>query len=286
MAPKNRIRPNYFYATLSLTLVLFLLGLAGMLITQAYAWMEQLKENVEVAVEFRNAASEQDMARVTEYLQSSKYTKAGSVSFLSKEESAQQVQQEWGEDIAQFGSNPLFDQIIFQVQSAQMHPDSLQIISDDLKGLNGVQNVDYKKELVQLLNRSSVRVFVILGILFLVLTGIAILLIHNTIRLALYANRFLIRNMQLVGAPWKFISRPYINRSLWNGLLSALLAILSLAAVGYLLFTQFPELHRSIRLEYVALVFGVMLLTGLVISGLSTRASVRKFLKMKLEDLY
>ncbi len=282
-----RSRPNYLYSIISVALVLFLLGFFGMIILQAQHLVKVLKEQVNLLVEIEAGTPGQDIARLQEYLRDSYYTKEGSVEFISREEAARIMQEDFGEDFLKLDlPNPFYDVVSFNVKAAYMEPDSLQAIRANLKARGYVNDVYYQESLVDEIAGNVRRIgYIALGIgLFFVL--IATTLIHNTIRLALYANRFLIKNMELVGASWRFISRPYLWRAVLHGLLSGLLAITALLALFYWAQSDLPELELMSEPLPTSLLFGGLLLLGILITTLSTYYVVNKYLKMRVNDLY
>jgi len=282
-----RSRPNYLYSIISVALVLFLLGFFGMIILQAQHLVKVLKEQVNLLVEIEAGTSGQDIARLQEELRASYFTKEGSVEFISREEAARIMQEDFGEDFLQLDlPNPFYDVISFNLKAAYMESDSLQVIRTALRERGFVNDVYYQESLVDEIAGNVRRLgFIALGIgLFFIL--IAVTLVHYAVPLALYANRFLIKNMELVGASWKFISRPYLWRAVLHGLLSGLIAIAALLALFYWAQSDIPELELMSDPAATGLLFGGLLLLGILITTLSTYFVVNKYLKMRVDDLY
>ena len=284
-----RTRPNYLYAIISVALVLFLLGFFGLIILQAQNLVTTFKERVNVMIEFKPGTQGADLASFQELLKKSDFTKAGSVEFVSKEEAVRIMQEDedFGEDFLKLDlPNPFYDVVTFNVNAGYMNTDSLSAIQTALRSYNFVSDVYYQENLVDEIAGNIRKIgFIALGVgLFFILVAAA--LIHNTIRLALYSNRFLIKNMELVGASWKFISRPYLWRAVLHGLLSGLLAILALTGLLYWSLTGLPELNMLSDPLPLGLLFGGLVLLGIVITTASTYYVVSKYLKMRVDDLY
>lgn len=280
-------KPNYFYTIVSVTLVLFLLGLFGLLIVQGQQLLRTLREQVEIIVELKEDSTPEQLDSLKQHLALSSYFKANSTKFINKVEGAAMMQQEFGQDFGKLDmANPLYDVLIFNVKSDWMEPDSMSLVREDIKQMLFVNDVYYQESvtgsIAQNLKKASIWV---LGFgLFFVLVAVALIL--NTVRLALYSNRFLIKNMELVGASWGFISRPYINRSFWQGVLCSTFAIAGLSSLLYLAFKDEPDLPAAINFTGVGIVFGTLFLLGFMLMVMSTYYVVKKYLRMRVDDLY
>lgn len=292
MAERNepsipRSKPNYLYAIISVALVLFLLGFFGMLAIQANSLVQYYKEQINIMVELKANATPVVIDSLKTSLQTAAYVKDQAVRFISKEEALELLREDFGEDFMKLDlPNPLYDVLVFNVHAAYMHSDSLKTLRETLRSSPYISDVYYQESLVDVLMQNIQRIGWIalgVGVFF---SFIAFVLIHNTIRLALYANRFLIKNMQLVGASWEFISRPYLLRSIWHGLLSGLLAIGILLGLLFLAERQLPGLKEVQDLLSLGVLFGSLLLFGILISTVSTFYVVNRYLKMRVDDLY
>ncbi|MBK9013784.1 MAG: hypothetical protein IPM82_06680 [Saprospiraceae bacterium] len=280
-------KPNYFYTIVSVTLVLFLLGLFGLLVVQGQQMLKILREQVEVIVELREEATSEQVDSLKQHLAASSYFKPNSTKFINKAEGAAMMQEEFGQDFGKLDMvNPLYDVLIFNVKSDWMDSDSMSLVREDMKQLPYVSDIFYQESVTESIASNLKKISIwVLGLgLFFVLVAIALIL--NTVRLALYSNRFLIKNMELVGASWGFISKPYLSRSFRQGLLCSLLAILGLAALLYLAFRDEPDLQSAINLPGVAVVFGTLLVLGFALMVSSTYYVVKKYLRMRVDDLY
>jgi cell division transport system permease protein len=280
-------KPNYFYTILSVTLVLFLLGLFGLLVVQGQQFLQTLREQVDVIVELKEETTPTQVDSLKQHLAQSVYFKGNSTEFINKDEGAKMMEKDLGQNFEQFGiANPLYDVLVFNVKSDWMEVDSMSLVREDLKTLPFVSDVFYKEDVTESIasNFNKIQFWVLgLGLFFIL---VAVTLILSTVRLALYANRFLIKNMELVGASWGFISKPYLKRSFWQGILCSLLAILGLMGLLYLIFRNVSDIQSAINLPGVALVFAALLVLGFLIMLLSTYYVVNKYLRMRVDDMY
>jgi len=282
-----RTRPNYLYSVISVALVLFTLGFFSLVVINAQMLVKTLKERVNLTIELATTASEADANRLSSKLKQAPYVRENSVEYISKEEAAALLREDFGEDFLKLDlPNPLFDVITFNVKAGYMEADSLQLIRAHLKQDAIVEDVFYQESLVSDIaeNIKSIS-WIAIGVLILFI-AIAVVLIHNTVRLALYANRFIVKNMQLVGASWEFISRPYLRRAMRHGFLSGLLASAALFILYLWVQSDVPGLRGIIDWSMLGLLFLFLLLLGACINGLSTYYVVRKYLKMRVDDLY
>lgn len=287
MTTQTSTRPNYFYAIISVALVLFLLGLFAIVVMQGQQMVRYFKEQIEIIVELKDGTSPADQKLVRSKLESSDYLLDNSIRFISKEEGAAIMQKEFGDEFLQLDMpNPLYDVILFRVKAEYLTPDSLSSIREGLKELPLVSDVYYQEDVTAAIGRNlkSIAFGVLIVGIFCVLVAIALIL--NTIRLALYANRFLIKNMELVGASWSTISKPFLRKSFFHGIISGLLAIAGIVVLGYFILNDSPELAEVIYWPGIAYVFGGILVAGAAISVLSTYWVVSKYLRMRVDDLY
>lgn len=285
--PAQRSKPNYFYTIISVAMVLFLLGFFGILFLQAQQLTKVLKERVSILIELQQDTPQEQIDRLLLEVEKADYTKPTSLAFISKEEALHSLQADFGDDFINLDlPNPLYDVISFHVNSSFMSSEQLATIRQELKTNPIVKDVYYQEGLVhQIVSniKKSGWLLLFLSLIFLI---IAIVLIHNTIRLALYANRFLIKNMELVGATWGFISKPYIRKGIYHGFISAIIAILSLICLLLLTQNYLPELKNYWQASSLIALFVGLILLGISISGLSAYLVVNKYLKMRLDDLY
>lgn len=280
-------RPNYLYTLISVALVLFLLGFFGLILLQANRFTKNLKEQVELIVELTDDITPADRDTLLAQLRRAAYTKPGSVDFISREEAFNELGDEMGEDILRLDlPNPLYDVITFNVRAEFLDPLRLDTLRSQLRLTAGVSDIYYQENLVERIAANVRRVgWVSLGVaIFFVL--VAIVMIHNTIRLALHANRFTIKTQELVGATWSFISRPYLRRAALHGLLSGMLAVVALLLIQLWLHANAPELRLfDDPILIIAFLLALPVL-GVLINWLSTYYVVRKYLQLRVDDLY
>lgn len=282
-----RQRPNYFYTIISVAAVLFLLGFFGLILLQSQRLTTVLKEQIDIIVELTTGSEEADRIALERRLKNSSFILPNSVEFTSKEDALELMSDELGEDILALDlPNPLYDVFTFNVKSSYIAPDSLAQIRQLLSSEEIVNDVYYQESLVDQLARNVKRIgWILLGVALLFVL-LALTVIHNTIRLALYSNRFLIKTQELVGATWEFISRPYLRKALWHGFLSALLAIGLLVLLQFWFQQQIPEIKELQHpVAFVALFVGLLIL-GMFVNWLSTYVVVRKYLRLREDDLY
>lgn len=283
----GRTKPNYLYSIISVALVLFVLGFFALAAFNARQLVQNLKERVNLIVELQPEVQEQEIEEVRRWIEQSWFARENSVVFTSKEQAAEMMREDFGEDFLKLDlPNPLYDVITFNVRAAYLEPDSLKRIRTLLIERAGVLDVYYQEGLINEVARNFRSLsFIAIGLLaFFVLISMA--LIHNTVRLALYANRFLIKNMELVGASWEFISHPYVRRGAWHGLLSGLLASVALLLLFLWVQSDIPGLQNLFDWAGMGILFLLLLALGMAINTLSTYYVVRRYLKMRVDDLY
>ena len=282
---RRRYTSSVATSVVSITLVLVMLGLLALTVFHARKLSDYVKENIGFRVYIKENAPAEDIILLQKRLETAAFVKSSA--YISPEEAARELTEELGEDFIDFlGYNPLPPSIDLRIKAAYANVDSLEVIESRLMQELIVKEVFYQKSLVHLINRNIRKIsMVLLGFSGLLLL-IAIALINNTIRLSVYSKRFIIRTMKLVGATRGFISRPFILRSILQGLYSALIAIVLLSAILYFLMQQVPELVSLYDLDLYLAVFGLVILTGMFLAWISTFFAVRKYLKMKEDDLY
>ena len=280
-------KPNYLYSIIGVALVLVMLGFFGLLMIQANELIKFMREKVEVVTELKNETAEEDRKAFIQLIDNQPFVKKGTVNFLSKEEGAKVLQKEFGDDFLKLDMpNPLFDVVTFNINSADLEGNDIEKLTADLKKEPIVRDLYYQENFAGMVAgnlRNIGYVFLIIG-LFLLL--VAVFLIHNTIRLALYANRFLIKNMELVGASWEFISRPYIRRSAVHGLISGIVAILILGAGWFLIQNELPEIEAVTNYSRIGILMIILPILGIGISAGSTFYVVNKYLRMRVDEMY
>jgi len=281
----KRSTPSYFMAIVGVSLVLFLLGILGWIVINANKLGQFFRENIEVDVYVRENVSPRDSAALVQYIGSRPYVK--SFEYITKDAAKQRYlhdgNKDWG---TLLDKNPLPASVDFKIRSDYAVIDSLSKIRSDLVQNIAVSDVLYPQSLVSNLNSIIDKISLILLAVAVVISVLVIFLIDNTIRLAMFSNRFLIKTMQMVGATRWFIARPMDIRALINGAISGILAVAGIIAVIFLAETRLPELKALRDYPLLLLLFLAIILLGIFISFGSTHRSVIKYLKMKLDDLY
>ncbi len=283
----SRTKPNYLLSIISVALVLFMLGLFGLIILHLNSLADFLKEKVEVIVELQDGSSQSEISALQDIIHQESVVKPESIQHIGRDEALQIMREDFaGKDIKNLGLNPLYDAIVFNVHAKNMDASQLQLLSDKLQNQAAVQSIFYEEELVSsIVGNLKKLAFLALG-LSLLFVLIALVLINNTIKLALYSNRFLIRNMELVGASWSFIRRPYMRKGILNGLYSGLLAIVGLILILLVVWRQMPDFKLLNQWLTILSLFAIVLAVGAFVSWWSTRRNVNRYLKMRLDDLY
>ena len=285
-ASAKRSKPSYFMAILGVTIVLFFVGIFGWMLLNASHYIDQLKEEVQVQVYLRNNVAQQDIDSLRNYLSGQPYVK--SVEYVDKET----AKKRWlSKGEASFDElldgNPLPASIDFYTRSNYVQKDSLNAISAALMQRSMVvQSVNYPNALVEKMGPTMQWILLGLVALAVVFSVLSIVLIDNTIRLAMYSNRFLIKTMQMVGATRSFISKPMNIRAVINGALAAVIAIVIIYAIIILFEAYLPYLKDLRDNKMLSLLFLFLFVLGIGISFVSTHRSVVKYLKMSLDDLY
>ncbi len=270
---------------LGVTLVLLLLGIIGWLVINATKLGDYFKESVEVRAELRGDLNPKDSATLFAYIASKPYVK--SIEFVDKEKAREiflaDGNKSWDGIL---DANPLPNSINFKVKQEYMNADSLVRIQADLQKQTYVSEVAYPKALVDNLNKNIKRISMILLSVAFLLAAVVIALIDNTIRLAMFSNRFLIKTMQMVGATRWFIAWPMNKKAIVNGAASGMIASVAVFAFVLLAEGLLPELKAIRDTGGLLLLFIVLILLGIGITLFSTHRSVIKYLKMKLDELY
>ncbi len=270
---------------ISISLVLFLIGVTSMLVLFANELSVQVRENLAISIVMKENVNDVEIQKLQKMLDATPYVK--STEYIDKERAAKELSEELGEDpIAFLGYNPLLASLEVKLHSDYTHNDSIANIETELKKYAEIKEVIYQKNLIQAINENVNRItFFLLGISALLLF-ISFALINNTVRLSIYAKRFLIHTMKLVGATGGFIRQPFILQGVFTGIVSAFIAM---GLLSLLLFSVQSELGGIITLEsldFLLVSFLVMLLIGVVITFVSTYFAVNRYLRAKLNDMY
>ena len=277
---KRRLRNSYITSVISITLVLFLLGIQGVILIHAHKLSRYVLENIIVTAVLSDNATEADITRLQRQLEFTPAVKNNV--FISKDEAARLLTDELGEDFVAFiGHNPLSASIEIRLRAEYANPESIANLADQLLEINEIQEVFYQTNLVQLISDNVRRISFILLSISAVILFIAIALINNTIRLAVYSKRLLIKSMQLVGATQGFIRKPFIRRGIWQGIIGAFLSSVMLGVLVYYLQYYAPEIVSIQDISWFLMLFGGIFLVAIIFTWISSYLAVRRFLKMK-----
>ncbi len=278
-------KATYAYSIIGVALVLFLLGSLGYMVINVGQLSKTIKENIEIAVIFNDGTRDEMGQKMKAILDRQSFTKSSE--FITKEMAAEICKRDLGEDYSKIlDYNPLYSSINLHLHSNYMNKDSLIRIERFINQSNIVREVNYKKNLVDIMNSNVKRVGLMILFVSLFLIFSVIILIDNTIRLAMFSNRFLIKTMQMVGATRWFIAKPFNIRGVINGIISSLLAIGGILLLRVFAETWLPELKNLAINKWLFILCFTILAMGIVISLLSTHRSVIKYLRTQLDDLY
>ena len=282
---KRRLRSSYISVVLSVSLVLFTLGLLGLFLLYMQKISNQVMEDIGFTVYLHDDVNEVDVERLTKAIEIADYT--NETEYISKDQAIEILKNDLGEDFMKYlDYNPLLASIDVKVKPAYANTDSLAVIKSTLTKSSKIKEIVYQESLIQKV-QENLR---IAGIVMLVFSGllliVAIALINNSIRLSIYSRRFLIKSMQLVGATQGFIRRPFVLRGIIHGIYSALIAILLIMLVMYYLQSILPDLIQIQDIEILAYLFLIVMGLGIIISWVSTSLAVRKFLRMRGNKMY
>lgn|SRR5699024_11084143 len=282
---KRRLLSSYFSVVLSISLVLFLLGLLGLLVLNTKKVSDHFKEQIALTVYLKDQANEVEVNQLKQSLALAEYTKEAN--YVSKEDAAEEHANVIGEDFMEFlGYNPLQNSIDVYLLAEYVSPEQLEEIAAEIGEKSFVEEVTYDKPLIALLHDNVSKItfwILIVSSAFLI---ISILLINSSIRLSVYSKRFVIKTMQMVGATKRFIRRPFIWKNIQLGILGSFLAIIALGFVLYYLDQAFPELQILNQEILLAGLFIGIFAIGVFISWLSTFFATQRFLNLKTDDLF
>jgi cell division transport system permease protein len=276
----------------SITLALFMLGLFGLLLIHTQKLKLLIQENVEVQVYLKKDLTENEIIQFNKILGSKAFVlndpdQGPKISFVSKEQAATQFREDTGEDIVDFlGENPLRDAYTLKIKPEFQDLAQLNSIKSDLEKYSAVYEVTFVESLISSINRNLAKISIILIIIAMVLFLVVTILINNTIKLALFSQRFLIRSMQLVGATAGFIKKPFLLRATLHGTFSGFIASLLLILLLNYGNQQIEDLNRLQDPFQILVIFALLIFCGAFIGFISTYRSINKYLKLSLDELY
>jgi len=282
---KRKLQSSYFTTVVSISLVLFLMGLLGLLILNSKKLSDHVKENIGFSIVMNPGVKEARILELKKTLDAAEFVRYAE--YITPEEAADELSKDLGEDFLGFlGFNPLLPSIDLRLSADYANIDSLQVIEKHLLENTDIKEVYYQKSLVELVNQNIRKLSLVLLVFSFLLLLISIALINNTIRLSVYSKRFIIRTMQLVGATRGFIRRPFILTGVMHGLISALLASAMLAVIIYFSMQEMPELLTLQDYNLFLSLFGFVIFLGVFITLISNFSAVNKYLKAKPDQLY
>ena len=281
----RRIRSSQLTSIISISLVLLLLGMVGLLLINGRNIRQQVMESIGFNVILKENVKEADIYQLQKILDSREFIL--STEYITKEEAALETEQMLGEDFIRFlGYNPLPPSIRVRLHQPWANPDSVMIIEQDLMKYNSIEEVYYKKSLLYALNENIRQITLIILGFSILLTLISVTLINNTIRLSIYSKRFIINTMQLVGATRAFIRKPFLFKSATSGFTGSLIALVPLFGLVYLLQEEFEGVISLRDYDMLAILALGVILTGIALNWISTFFAVNKYLNIKTDKLY
>ena len=282
---RRRLISSYFSVILSIALVLFLLGLLGLLVLNSKKVADHFKEQIALTIYLKDDAKDVEIKQLEKTLALADYTK--STQFVSKEEAAEEHSKEIGENFMDFlGYNPLQNSIDVYLKADFVDAAQVKEIADNLLAKDFVEEVNYDQPLISLLNDNIKKISLWVMMISGVFTLIAVLLINSAIRLSVYSKRFTIKTMQMVGATKGFIRRPFIWLSMKLEMVGAVIALAGMAAVLYYLNQTFPELELLADPMILAILFVGVFVASMIITWFSTFLATQRFLNLRTDELY
>ena len=282
---RRRLRNAYLSSVISISLVLLLGGVASMLLVNAKSVSDYFKENMQISVLMKQNVSDEDALEYRELLDGERYIK--STTFVSKEQGRKELAEQLGEDFLDvFETSPIPVSIDVTLEAAYVSSDSLEVVRAEIAESPLVEEVVFQRSLVDALNANLSRISMVLGVFIALLLFISFVLINNTVRLSVFARRFTIHTMKLVGATRSFIRAPFLLQSAFQGVFAAFLAIIVLLGLMFLMRSSFAQLFEIFRMELLLLVMGIVLVSGLAICLISTYFVVNKLISLHKDELY
>ena len=282
---RRRLANAYLSSIISISLVLLLVGLASMLLVNAKSISDYFKENMQVSVMMKQNVSEETALRFKTKLDKERYIK--STVFVSKEQGQREMADLLGDDFLDvFETSPIPVSIDVTLNADYVSADSLEVVRAEIAKSSLVDEVVYHRSLVDALNANLSRISLVMGVFIALLLFISYVLINNTVRLSVFARRFTIHTMKLVGATKQFIRAPFLIQSAFQGVFAAMISIVVLVGILFFVKSEFVQLFEVFRLELLLLVMGIVIVSGLVICVASTYFVVGKLVSLKKDELY
>lgn len=282
---RRRLANAYLSSVISISLVLLLVGVAGMLLVNAKGVSDYFKENMQVSVLMKQDVSDEDALEFRKGLEGRKYIK--STAFISREQGQRELANQLGEDFLDvFETSPIPVSVDVTLKAEYVSADSLEFVRADIARSSLVDEVVYQQSLVDALNANLNRISLVMAVFIGLLLFISFVLINNTVRLNVFSRRFTIHTMKLVGATKSFIRAPFLVQSAFQGVFSAMIADIALVAMLFVMRNEFEQLFRIFRMDLLLIVMGIVLLCGILICLVSTWFVVNRLVALKKDELY
>lgn len=282
---RRRLANAYLSSVISISLVLLLVGVASMLLVNTKSVSDYFKESMQISVIMKPEVSDNEALAYKETLDSMKFVRSSV--FVSKAQGEKEMESMLGKDfLSVFQSSPVPVSVSVSLDAAYVAPDSLKIIETKISSSPLVDEVVYQQSLVDALNANLSKISAVLGIFIALMMFISFVLINNTMRLTVYAKRFTVHTMKLVGATRSFIRGPFLARAAFLGLFSSVLALIMLVGILFVIRTEFSQLFEIFTLERLLIVMGIVVASGLIICVLSTYFVVNRLVSLTKDELY
>lgn len=282
---RRRLVNAYMSSVISISLVLLLVGVACMLVLNARTLSDYFKENMEVSVIMKQEVSESQALEFQSLLEDEPFVRTSA--YVSREQGEREMMEMLGEDFLDvFESSPVPISIDLTLDARYVSSDSLAVVKDELVSCGLVDEVNYQETLVDALNANLSRISAVFAVFIALLLFISYVLINNTVRLSVFARRFTIHTMKLVGATRRFIRAPFLWQAAMQGIFSAVIADGALVGLLFVLKSKFGQLFEMFSKEVLIMVMGIVLVAGLLICVISTCFVVNKLVSLKKDELY
>ena len=282
---RRRLRNAYLSSIISISLVLLLVGIASLLLVNARAVSDYFKENMQVSVMMKQSVSESEALKYKDELYQMDFIRSSV--FVSREQGRREMEDMLGQDfLSVFETAPIPVSIDITLDAEYVSADSIEVVKTHILKSPKVEEVVYQRSLIDTLNANLSKISVVLSIFIALLLFISFVLINNTVRLNVFARRFTIHTMKLVGATRAFIRAPFLIQSLFQGIFAAFIAIMAILTMLYFVRSEFEQLFEVFRLELLLVVMGIVIASGVTICLLSTWLVVNKLVALKKDELY
>ena len=282
---RRRLRNAYLSSIISISLVLLLVGIASLLLVNAKAISDYFKENMQISVMMKQSVAESDALEYKDLLDQQSFIRSSV--FVSREQGRREMEEMLGEDfLSVFETAPIPVSIDITLNAEYVSADSIEVVKACILESPKVEEVVYQRSLIDTLNANLSRISMVLSIFIALLLFISFVLINNTVRLNVFARRFTIHTMKLVGATRSFIRAPFLVQSLFQGVFAAFVAIMAIVGMLYFIRSEFEQLFEVFRLELLLVVMGIVLASGIIICLLSTWLVVNKLVSLTKDELY